>query len=274
MANQIAVRVLTTPGDVIVAGAQSHIVAFEYGAAARNSGVQFSLVDDEGPSLDLKGVRRALAAEADHQPHVAAIFVENTNMHAGGIPYDLESLAALRSLTTLPIHMDGARLFNASVATGIAPATYASHVTTVMSCMSKGLCAPIGSLLAGPRDLIEAGRLERKRLGGTMRQVGIIAAASLVALDEQVERLAEDHTKAARLAQALSERFEREITAPTNIVAIDLDDAATYVELLEAQGVLAGTVSPQRLRFVVHADVTDDAITEACRVIRELPTLS
>ena len=271
MANQIAMRILTQPGDVVIAGTYAHVVAFEMGASARNAGIQFATIDDNATSLNLNDVRRILAGEDDHLAAARAIVVENTNMFAGGTPYDLDQLRALRSMTSLPIHMDGARLFNAHVATGISLANYAAPVTTVMSCLSKGLCAPVGSLLAMPADLLDAARTERKRLGGAMRQVGILAAAGLVALDSHIARLAEDHERAARLAAALRERFDGVQPVSTNIVALEHPGARELAASLEERGVLAGTVSPTRLRMVTHANLTDDDITTACDVIGRLP---
>lgn len=272
MANQIAMRILTQPGDVVIAGTFAHVVAFEMGASAINAGIQFATIDDNASSLNLSEVRRILAGEDDHLAAARAIVVENTNMFAGGVPYDLAQLRALRSMTSLPIHMDGARLFNAHVATGIPLSDYAAPVTTVMSCLSKGLCAPVGSLLAMPSDLLDAARVERKRLGGAMRQVGILAAAGLVALENQVTRLAEDHERAKRLGAALRERFDGVVPVTTNIVALEHHAARELVASLEQFGVLAGTVSPTRLRLVTHANLTDDDIAAVCDAIHQLPT--
>lgn len=270
MANQIAMRVLTRPGDVVIAGTYAHVVAFEMGASSRNAGIQFATVNDDAPALNLHEVRRILAGEDDHLAAARAIVVENTNMFAGGVPYDLANLRALRSVTSLPIHMDGARLFNAHVATGISLSDYAAPVTTVMSCLSKGLCAPVGSLLAMPHGLLEQARVERKRLGGAMRQVGILAAAGLVALDSQIARLADDHERAARIAAALSQRVDGVQPVATNIVAVEHPSARAVAGTLEQHGVLAGTVSPTRLRLVTHAGLTDEDVARICEIIARL----
>ena len=271
MANQIAMRILTHPGDVVIAGTFAHVVAFEMGASARNAGIQFATIEDNASSLNLHEVRRILAGEDDHLAAARAIVVENTNMFAGGIPYDLGQLRALRSMTSLPIHMDGARLFNAHVATGISMAEYTAPVTTVMSCLSKGLCAPVGSLLAMPSELVADARVERKRLGGAMRQVGILAAAGLVALEQQISRLADDHDRAKKIGAALSERFDGVVPVVTIVVALEHPAARELATSLERAGVLAGTVSPTRLRLVTHANVTDDDVTAVCDAIRQLP---
>ncbi len=201
MANQIALRVLAAPGTQVIAGRRQHVVAYEAGAASRNAGVQFLALDDGDGALDPADVAWARAAEDHHQPPCSVVAIENTHMAASGAPYDTGALADLaRAAGPLPIHMDGARLFNAEVATGVGAATLAAPATTVMTCLSKGLCAPVGSLLAGPASLESAFRLERKRLGGGMRQAGVLAAAGLVALRTMVERLAHDHEHARRLA--------------------------------------------------------------------------
>jgi threonine aldolase len=198
MANQIALRVLTRPGDVVVTGRNQHIVGFEMGATARNSSIQFAAVDDSLGELAIEDVMDIIDAGADHQVPVAVVAVENTHMFSGGTVWNPDRLSSLaRAIEGRPLHLDGARLFNASVASGQSLAELAAPATTVMSCLSKGLCAPVGSLLAGSLSLMAAGRIERKRLGGAMRQVGILAAAGLVALDTMVERLAEDHRRVA-----------------------------------------------------------------------------
>jgi threonine aldolase len=274
MANQIAVRVLTRPGDTIIAGTQHHVVEWELGAAARNSGVQFRTIDDSTGLLDPDAIRAAIAVKDHHQVTATLLALENTHMYSGGTPVDAAHTAAcVEAAQGLPVHLDGARLFNASVALGSPLADLAAPVTTVMSCLSKGLSAPIGSLLAGPEDLIAAGRIERKRLGGTMRQAGIIAAAGLVALDTMVDRLADDHVRASRLADAAAESVAPDFdpaTCRTNIVAFDHPDAVGIVRRLGARGVLGDTIGPQRVRLVVHSGITDELLDAAIAALRSL----
>ena len=263
MANQIALRTLTQPGDVVVAGRAQHLVSFEMGAAARNAGVQFATVDDTGGVLDLADVRDVIAAEHDHQPHVAVVSVENTHMVSGGTPWDVEDLRRLAgAIEGRTLYLDGARLFNAVVATGTSAADYAEPATAVMACLSKGLCAPVGSLLAGPASLMARARVERKRLGGAMRQAGVLAAAGLVALDTMVERLADDHARARSLADLFAAAFPESgydpRTCRTNIVSFDHPQARQIVDELDHLGVAGGTVGPRRVRFVTHAGVSDD----------------
>jgi threonine aldolase len=279
MANQIAVRVLTRPGDVIVAGRSQHLVSFEMGASARNSSVQFATLDDDRGELDVDEVLAVIDAEVDHQPHVGLVAVENTHMPSGGTPWAVERLAALAAaVAPVPVHLDGARLLNAVVATGASAADYAAPATTVMTCLSKGLAAPVGSLLAGPAPLMGHAREERKRLGGAMRQAGILAAAGLVALETMVERLADDHRRARRLADAVATTFVESgydpVSCRTNIVAFDHPRAREVVAQLAARGVHGGTVSPRRVRFVTHLGVSDDDVDYAVGVLESFTLAS
>jgi len=272
MATQIAIRVLAQPGDLVIAGRAQHLVSFEMGAASRNASVQLVTVDDSRGFLPLGDVLEIIESEEDHQPHVAMVAVENTHMPSGGTPWQLADLEALKSaIGARPIHLDGARLFNAAVATGIPAGDLAAPATTVMSCLTKGLCAPVGSLLAGPADLMMRARTERKRLGGSMRQAGVVAAAGLVALNTMVERLAEDHARARdialQFAQAFPESQYDPATCQTNIVAFNHPQARQIVEELRSLGVEGGTVAPRRVRFVTHAGITDDDVTYVGEVL-------
>jgi threonine aldolase len=271
MANQIALRVLTSPGDVVVTGRTQHVVGYELGAAARNAGIQFHLLDDTSGHLSPDEVRVAIDAVRHHQPKVGGVVLENTHMSSGGVPLSAEQTHAVVSAAQgLPVHLDGARLLNASIALGTPAAVLAAPATTVMSCLSKGLCAPVGSLLAGPADVLDEARVERKRLGGSMRQAGVLAAAGLVALGEMVERLADDHRRARTLAEAVAATVAPNFdpsTCRTNIVAFDHDDAEEFVSRLAALGVLAGTLSETRVRFVTHHDVDDAQLGDACRAL-------
>jgi threonine aldolase len=278
MANQLALRLLGRAGTVVLAGRRSHVVAYENGAAGVNGAAQLlPLADDDGV-IGLDAVREAIGSAHHHQPPVSLLCVEDTHMAAGGRCLPPGRLAALAALD-VPVHLDGARLFNASVATGRPASKLAGPATTVMCCLSKGLGAPIGSLLAGPADLIDAARSERARLGGAMRQAGIVAAAGIVALETMVDRLADDHANARLLADGLRE------TAPqgsvgdvqTNMVVFDAStvgaDAEQIVGLLRAEGVLAGPMSATVVRLVTHVDVDAAGVARAvdafARVMKE-----
>jgi len=279
MGNQIAVRILANPGDLIVAGRNQHVVSFEMGAASRNSGVQFACVDDTSGTLALRDVLDVIDAEEDHQPHVAMVAIENTHMPSGGTPLDVGDINALaQAIGARPLHLDGARLFNAVIATGTSAAQYAASATTVMACLSKGLCAPAGSLLAGPTALMDRGRIERKRLGGAMRQGGFLAAAGLVALDTMVDRLADDHARARALAGLFASAFPEAqydpTTCRTNIIAFNHPQARQLVEELANAGVDGGTIGPRRVRFVTYAGVSDDDVDFVSEVLAHFkPTM-
>jgi threonine aldolase len=267
MGNQIALRLLGRPGTAIAIGRRQHPVIYESGAAGVNGWSQFGLLDDADGTLPLDALADAIEAEQHHWLPVSAVCVENTHMPAGGVPWPLEQLRAIAAFG-LPVHLDGARLFNASVATGVSAADYASAATTVMCCLSKGLGAPVGSMLGASQELIGAARIERKQLGGAMRQAGIIAAAGIVALEQMVERLAEDHARARVLADAVAERWPScgldPSTVQTNCVVFDHPDTSALIAHLAGEGVAAGTIAPRMMRFMTHVDV-DDAGIEAVR---------
>ncbi len=273
MGNQIALAVLARPGTNVVAGWRAHVVNHEAGAAARNALIQFLTIDDTDGLWPLDDVRWAIEAKHHHHVAVSAICVENTHMPSGGTPVPLAQLTELASLR-LPVHLDGARLFNACVATDVAPAAYAATATTVMCCLSKGLGAPVGSVLALPGELVDVARVERKRLGGAMRQAGVVAAAALVALGN-VDRLADDHRRAARLRAVVEERWPASITDPagggTNIVCFGHQDADALLAHLRGEGVLAGTVAPGVVRLVTHLDVDDGDLERAVAALRSSP---
>jgi len=276
MANQIAVRVLCPPGTIVVAGRRQHMVIYEQCAAAQNSGVQFHLADDDDGTMSPGEISWAIEAARHHQPSVGLVCVEQTHMPAGGTPWSLEALRSVsQAAAGTAMHMDGARLFNAEVATGVGAAEFADECTTVMTCMSKGLCAPVGSVLAGPSTVIEVARLERQRLGGGMRQAGVVAAAGLVALRTMIDRLAEDHARARRLAEAVAERWPASGCDPastrTNIVVFPHADPAGLIAHLAAEGVLVGTIAPGVCRLVTHHDVDDAGVERAMSAIVGAP---
>jgi threonine aldolase len=270
MGNQLALRLLARPGTEVLCPARCHIRQYEAAAAAMNAGVQLRAVPDAGGSFPPAAVEHAAAGQAHHLPPLSLVTIENTHMPASGRPLsaaEMEAVGAAAARHGLALHCDGARIFNAAVALGVPASELTAPAETVMFCLSKGLAAPVGSLLAGPAGVIAAAREERARLGGGMRQAGVIAAAGVVALETMVERLAEDHARARRLAEALADRFPGSVDPAdvrTNMVCAEA--AALPPDLLErlaALGVRAGTIDQATMRFVTHKDVDDADLDRA-----------
>ncbi len=268
MANQVAILAHTERGDEVFIHRDSHAYYYEGGAAAMWSGVTWNLLDgDEGtPSGD--GLQKAIRPANIHHPRPRLLSLENTHNRAGGAAIDLRRMMSSIDVARkhdLLAHLDGARLFNASVALNVAAADLAAPFDSVSVCLSKGLGAPVGSVLVGSQAFIDRGRMFRKWLGGGMRQAGILAAAGHYALTHHVERLAHDHARALRLVEQLRAMgyhiFVPEV--PTNMVMVDLPVAADVaIEALKQHNVLVGAMGPKRLRLVTHLDVDDNGIDE------------
>jgi threonine aldolase len=276
MANQLALRLLAPAGTTVIAGRRQHVVIYENGAGGRNAGVQFSLVVDDDGAPDPAAVAWVVEAAEHHHPRPGLLCLENTHMPADGAAWPAERMREVAAAAPgLPVHLDGARLFNAEVATGTPAAAFARVATTVMCCLSKGLCAPVGSVLAGPADLVAEARSERQRLGGGMRQAGVIAAAGLVALATMVEGLADDHTRARRLAEAVAGRWPEGGCDParvrTNVVTWRHPRPAPVLDHLASEGVLAGTIAPGVVRLVTHHDVDDTGVERAVKAVASAP---
>jgi len=266
MANQASLHALTRPGDVVAAPAGCHLLKYESGAAAALAGVQIRELG-RGGRFDAEEVRAALAPPDPHFAPLAAVAVENTHNDAGGRIFPFERLAPLADLARergLRLHLDGARLWNAAVATGVEPARWAAPFDTVSVCLSKGLGAPVGSLVATSGALRPRLLRVRKMLGGGMRQAGVLAAAGLYALEHHVDRLREDHANAARLCEGLAALGLRVEAPPeTNIVMFHADDAAALQRAAWARGVRINPPSGTRLRAVTHLDVDRAGIERA-----------
>lgn len=271
MANQTAILALARPGTEAIIDASGHIFDWEELGSAQWSGVQLRTVTTPDGILTPELVRGALRPVNRLSIETSLILLENTHNAAGGKVLPLEALRGVAEVARergIPIHLDGARLWNAAAASGISEAVYAAEVDTVMVTLSKGLGCPVGSLLAGSEEVMERAWRIRRRLGGGMRQAGILAAAGLYALDHHRGRLHEDHDRARRLADALAQLPGITITPPeTNIVMIDIArpglDAASVLARLEARGVLMSQFGPHRIRAVTHLDVDDDGVDHA-----------
>ena len=274
-ANQAAIQVLAPRGTEVIVEAGAHLLHYEKAAAAVLSGVQLLPVATEDGVLRPEHVGAALRRGSAFLPRTAAVAVENTHNAAGGRivpPAVMESLGALAASHKLVLHLDGARLWNAAVALQVPLAQLARGATTVMVSFSKGLGCPVGSCLAGPRDLIAEAWHVRARLGGGMRQTGVLTAACLYALDHHVERLADDHAHARLLAERLAAHPNLAVTPPeTNIVMLDLKQhtAEEALALLERAGVKLSRFGPRRLRAVTHLDLTAAEVALAAERIVE-----
>jgi threonine aldolase len=274
MANQICLGVLTRPGDEVVCDAAAHCISFEGGGLAALWGVQPRAIAAPRGILDPADVEAALRPVADHYPRTRVIELENTHNRGGGAVYPLERVRALAALAAkhgLDLYMDGARLWNACEASRISPADYAAGATLVSVCLSKGLGAPVGSVLCGSRDHVAAARRLRKRLGGGMRQAGILAAAGLHALEHHRARLGDDHENARRLGQLVAALPGARLLHPvdTNLVfaIFDGQQAAELTRRFAEVGVLGLPEGsrPDLVRFITHLDVTRADVEEAGR---------
>jgi threonine aldolase len=271
MANVLAVRSVVGVGQEVLCEASAHIARAELGAHAAYTGLTMRTWIHPRGQVDLTTIQTIYAP--DMGPFfvpTAAISVENTHNFAGGAVLPLQDLRDLREYATgvgVRVHMDGARVWNAHVATGVPLAEYGAVADVMAVCLSKGLGAPVGSLMVGSADAIAEGRIWRKRMGGGMRQVGILAAAGLHALDHHVERLADDHAHARLLAEACGVDPE---TVDTNIVVVRRDDAPSFVAAAREAGVVVATVGPTAVRLVTHLDITRDDAEKAAAVLARL----
>lgn len=282
MANQAAIRAHTEPGDEIIAHHDSHIIHYETGAPAAISGCMVRAAEGARGQFDADELERLVRPLSDHAPRSRLLVIENTQNRGGGSVWPIEKLARVAERARalgLRVHLDGARLWNACAATGLAPVDYARHVDSVSTCFSKGLGAPVGSAVAGDKPTIARVFRFRKMMGGAMRQSGILAAAALHALDHHMQRLTEDHANARRLAEGLARVRGIRVdpaAVETNIVYLDVDPAlgtaASLCERLRARGVWMLPTGSQRTRGVTHLQVTREMIDRAVRVFTEVCT--
>ena len=278
MANQIALKLHSRPGDVLVAERHAHVVIYEYGGAAAHAGLMVETIEGRRGRFgveDLEAVTVPSTKSADQRPAVLAL--ENTHNSSGGRCWPLDELRAVTAAARergLRTHLDGARLLNAAVATGVAAAELGAPFDTVTLCLSKGLGCPLGAVLAGSRETIDRAWREKHLFGGAMRQAGIVAAAGVYALDHHVDRLADDHARARRLAEGweaagLPVDLDQ---VETNFVQVDvgalgLDQADALARLRDAGVGLSSTIHPTIVRAVTHLDVDDDAIDRAIELV-------
>jgi threonine aldolase len=266
MCNQIGVFVNTNRGDEVLLHEGAHIFNYEAGAPALLSGVQAKPLPGEGGVISPEALRSAVRPENVHFPRPRLLCLENTHNTAGGKVFPLEDFAEVAAAAKevgLRVHLDGARLFNAQAATGIPAHEWCGHADTVSVCSSKGLGAPVGSLLAGSGEAITEARRARKAFGGGMRQAGVIAAGSLYAFEHHIDRLPEDHERAKKLAAGLRGAGYKVDPPDTNIVVVEVEEADLYLQALAREGVLATPRTSGSVRFCTHLDVGDDEIEAA-----------
>jgi threonine aldolase len=280
MGNAVCIKAQTEPGNEIICERFAHVVNYEVANAAAFSGVQTNMIDGKNGVIFCDQIERLIKTESLHLPGTMLIEIENTHNRAGGTIFPLDEMERIRNLADarkIRVHLDGARLWNAHVATDIPLAEYAACADSVSVCFSKGLGAPIGSCVAGDRDFIERARRVRKMLGGGMRQVGIIAAAAIFAVENNIERLADDHANARFIAEELDSMDGIAIdldTVQTNIVIFDVggtDRSAPEVcAAWKDKGVLTLPISETRIRLVCHLDVDFEHCQKAVQRFREI----
>ncbi|OJV17075.1 MAG: threonine aldolase [Dyadobacter sp. 50-39] len=269
MTNQLAIRIHTRPGSDVICDKHSHIYLYEGGGIMLNAFSSVKLLDGDRGRLSAQQVSDAISPENDvHSTVTRLVSLENTMNKGGGCYYDFKEIEAIREVCSnrhIPLHLDGARLFNALVETGETPAQYGQVFDSISICLSKGLGCPVGSLLLGTRDMIREARRFRKVMGGGWRQAGFLAAAGIYALDHHVDRLKEDHSRARKIGELFAGRAEVAEVFPvdTNIVIIRLNEGISemeYVSRLGQAGILAVTFGKGLVRFVTHLEFTDELL--------------
>lgn len=277
MSNNVAIKVQTRPGDEVLLDWDAHSIRYEVGAPAVISGVVMRQFRSECGVPAVEDVESALQNETIHSPGTSLIVIENTHNVAGGAIVPLSAQRAIWSLAQerrVSVHLDGARVLNTSVASGVPVHLYAACADTVTFCLSKGLGCPVGSVLCGSRELMERARRVRKMLGGGMRQAGILAAAGLYALKHHIARLAEDHRRARMIAEAIAPLPGVSVdleTVQTNMVYFSVSvEAERWVQALAAEGVQCLALGSRRVRLVTHLDVDDEGVEKAIGAIRKV----
>lgn len=278
MTNQIAIKCHTQPGDEVICDETSHIYQYEGGGIAFNSGASVKLLPGNLGRITAEQVLSAIQPDDPHRPHTSLVALENTSNRGGGSCYDFEEIKKIKKVCDekkLAFHLDGARLWNAIVAKKETPKQYGEIFDSISVCLSKSLGCPVGSLLLGKKDLIKKARRVRKVFGGGMRQAGFLAAAGIYALQNNINRLAEDHVHAKQIADAISKKDFAKFVLPveTNIIIFELNDSITAPSLvakLKEHDILGYAISPNRVRLVVHLDISKEMTEKTIRVFNQL----
>ncbi len=275
MTNQIAIKAHTQPLDEVICDKLSHIYQYEVGGYAFNSQISIKLLDGENGIINADQVKAAIQPEQDWLPNSKLVVIENTTNKGGGSYYSLDQIKAIAKVCqeeNLIFHLDGARIFNAVIEADYTPKDLGAEFDSISICLSKGLGAPVGSVLLGTAAMIKKSRKIRKVLGGGMRQAGILAAAAIYALDHHVDRLKEDHQKAQRLSEVLQKQsyVASVIPVKTNIIIFDLNspyDASSFLEKLAEHHIKASPFGPNTIRLVTHLDFTDKMLEKTVEVL-------
>jgi threonine aldolase len=284
MTNQIAIKCHTQPGDEVICDESSHVYQYEGGGIAFNSGASVKLLRGDLGRITAEQVKVAINPDDSHRAHTSLVCLENTSNRGGGSCYDFEEIKKIKKVcaeNNLQFHLDGARLFNALVAkksagsSGETPKQYGEVFDSISICLSKSLGCPVGSLLLGKKELIKKTRRVRKVFGGGMRQAGFLAAAGIYALENNIERLAEDHDKAKQIAEPIAKKDFVKMMLPveTNIIIFELKDfitAPALVAKLKEHDILGYAITPNRVRLVVHLDVTKEMVGRTIEIISKL----
>lgn len=278
MTNQIAIKVHTQPGDEVICADNAHVYVYEGGGMARNSGSQARVLHGDRGRITAQQILQAINPDDVHKPHTSLVCLENTANRGGGSCYDFEEIKRIKEVCTehqLKLHLDGARLFNALIAKKETPEQYGTIFDSISICLSKGLGCPVGSVLLGTKDFIAKAKRVRKVFGGGMRQAGFLAAAGIYALDHHIKRLAEDHTHAKQIAEALKQKdFIGEILpVETNILIFEVRGkytAASLAQKLKENNMLVIPISANQIRMVTHLDISREMIEDTLRILSML----
>ncbi|HNA96689.1 MAG TPA: GntG family PLP-dependent aldolase [Chitinophagaceae bacterium] len=268
MTNQIAIKCHTQPGDEVICEESSHVYQYEGGGIAFNSGASVKLILGDRGRITAAQVQAAIQPDDPHRPHSSLVSLENTSNRGGGSCYDFEEIKKIQHVckaNELVFHLDGARLWNALVAKKQTPLQYGQVFDSISVCLSKSLGCPVGSLLLGKKELIKKARRVRKVFGGGMRQAGFLAAAGIYALNNNIERLEEDHQHAKQIAASLvtSKYVNHILPVETNIIIFETSESITAPELvarLKEKGILGYAIAPNRVRLVLHLDITPQMV--------------
>jgi len=275
MSNQIAIKCHTQPGDEVICEKNAHVYIYEGGGIAFNSGSQVRALEGDRGRITAEQVSMAINPDDVHKARTSLVALENTCNRGGGSCYDLDEIRKIRTVCTdnhLKLHLDGARLFNALVATGRTAREYGQVFDSISVCLNKGMGCPIGSILLGPATFIRQARRVRKVFGGGMRQAGFMAAAGIYALENNIERLAEDHRHAKQIADVIAKKtyIKQVLPVETNIIIFELNDtitAAGWVTKFKERNIVGYAIAPKRVRLVVHLDISKEMVIKTIQEI-------